>query len=155
MIWSCPLAQDVWGCGPRIFQKGCNTRVNFTRWFEEMMGRCSLEELELLAVVAQRIWLRINATVHEGVFTHPNQIIRKALTLVDDFRRNNAPEQKEPTSLTDPPSVLWQPPSLGKIKLNRGAAVNKKLGRIGIGIVARDNNGCFMAQPEAPPKELM
>jgi hypothetical protein len=22
ILWSCPLAQDVWGCGPKKFQKG-------------------------------------------------------------------------------------------------------------------------------------
>lgn len=33
----------------------------------------------------------------------------------------------------------WQPPPPGKIKFNWDAAVNKKLGRLRIGIVARDS----------------
>lgn len=72
ILWSCPSAQDVWGSGPMKFQKGCNTGVNFTQWFEEMMGHCSVEELELLTVVARWIWFRRKSIVHEGEFTHSN-----------------------------------------------------------------------------------
>jgi hypothetical protein len=67
------------------------------------------------------------------------------LTLVEDFKRYNASEQKEPTSTINRSPVLWQLPPTGKIKINWDAAVNKKLDRIGINIVVQDNNGCIKA----------
>jgi hypothetical protein len=80
--------------------------INFTHWFEYMMGRCSLEELEILAMVAQTRWFRRNVVIHEGIFTHPNQVFREALTQVEDFRRFNAPKQKEPMLPNDTPAAL-------------------------------------------------
>jgi hypothetical protein len=34
---------------------------------EEMIDRCEIEEYELLAVVAKKIWFRRNNVVHGGV----------------------------------------------------------------------------------------
>jgi hypothetical protein len=145
ILWSCSSAQDVWGCGPMKFPKGCNTGVNFTQWFEEMMGRCSLEELELLIEVARWMWFRRNSVVHEGEFTHSNQVFKEALIKIEDFKRFNALEQNEQALINATPPTFWQPPPLDKVKVNWDAAMNKKHGRRDIGFVTRDSKGFILA----------
>lgn len=41
--------------------------------------------------------------------------------------------------------AFWQPPLPSKIKVNWDAAVNKKHGRRGVGIVTRDSKGFILA----------
>jgi hypothetical protein len=54
-LWSCPAAQDVWGCGPLIFQKSCSLGTSFLSNFASFLMLCSKDELDLLAVLARRI----------------------------------------------------------------------------------------------------
>jgi hypothetical protein len=101
ILWSCPSAQDVWSCGPRKLQKATGMYLTFFHVFGEMLGRCELAELELMAVVARTIWFRRNTVVHGGVFTPPTQVFWDASNSLDAFRR-----------LTDPESTLENPLSV-------------------------------------------
>jgi hypothetical protein len=77
-LWSFPAVQDVWGCGPLIFQKSCSLGTNFLSTFAFFLMLCSKDELDLLAVLARRIWLRRNTLVFEGTFIHPNIVFKGA-----------------------------------------------------------------------------
>jgi hypothetical protein len=64
-LWSCPSIQDVWGYGPKKLQKGTEGIQNFTKVFDEyLMERCDLFKIELIVVVAQKIWFHINGVVY-------------------------------------------------------------------------------------------
>jgi hypothetical protein len=51
---------------------------------------CNRAELELFAMTARRLWLRRNSLIHEGVFLHPNQLIREVQASLEDFQLVNA-----------------------------------------------------------------
>lgn len=84
VLWTCPLAVDVWGCGVTKFQKMCVDGLSFTEIFEDLVGRCPLES-EIFAVTARRLCLRRNAVIHGEQFTPPNQLIREVSTVIVDF----------------------------------------------------------------------
>ncbi len=56
------------------------------------MDKCEREEIDLGAVLAQKIWLRRNSVVYEGPFAHPAQIFKKATAIMEDFHRFNVKE---------------------------------------------------------------
>jgi len=70
-LWSCPAAQDVWGGGSMIFQKCAFNGETIMQFMEFCMDRMRAEELNLMVVIAMRIWLRRNKFIFESLFTHP------------------------------------------------------------------------------------
>jgi hypothetical protein len=59
----------------------------FLQLFEILMEHCDVMDLELMVVVAQKIWFRRNGVVYEGEFTPPQQLFCEANTSLDDYRR--------------------------------------------------------------------
>jgi hypothetical protein len=104
----------------------------------------SKEDLELLAVLARRIWLRRNSLVFEGIFAHPNIVYKEGATSLCDFRRCN---EKPGTELSlrgttsTPRQPSWSPPPSGVFKINWDASLSVVKGRLGIGVIVRDCNG--------------
>jgi hypothetical protein len=86
---------------------------------ETLMRRCSSVNIELWAVLARKLWLRRNSIVFGGVFISPNQLIREVVISIEDFKRANAPTEKENDFHAIPvPPVQWKAPSLGLYKIN-------------------------------------
>jgi hypothetical protein len=83
ILWSCSSANDVWGCGIRKLQKSqCVI-------FEEITAKYDDSVVEFFAVVARRIWMRRNATVHGVAFVDPNQLISQARVALEDYKQAN------------------------------------------------------------------
>jgi hypothetical protein len=51
------------------------------------MKHCDVMDLELMVVMAQKIWFGRNGVVYGGEFTPPQQLFHEANTLLDDYRR--------------------------------------------------------------------
>jgi hypothetical protein len=66
---------------PHIFFNSISMHV-----FEEMLGPCEEEDLELLAVAARKIWFRRNFLVHGGISFILTKSFAKQLTLLKIFR---------------------------------------------------------------------
>jgi hypothetical protein len=145
ILWSCPSAQDVWSCGPTKLQKGIGEGITFVHVVEEMIGRCDLAELEILAVVARKIWFRRNSVVHGGDFIHPTHVFRDAINSLEDFQKANTQDIVLRSPLQDDIPTLWRKPPPGIYKINWDAAVDKDHGRIGFGIIVRDHEGLVLA----------
>ena len=86
ILWRCSAAQDEWGCEPKKLQKGIDEGLTFAQVLTTMIGRFDMEEIELMAVMAQKIWFRRNAMVRGGDFIHPDQVFRSTSSSLDDFR---------------------------------------------------------------------
>lgn len=91
ILWDCPSAQDVWGCGASCFKKCYTVGDTFLLLFEHFLSRFDLTKLELLMVVARRIWLRRNALVFKGKFIHPNTLYAEAVSACEAYYSNNVP----------------------------------------------------------------
>jgi hypothetical protein len=145
-IWTCPGAQDVWGCEPVQFQK-CSTQVqDFTLLLEQLMQKLDMEHLCLVAIVARRIWLRRNLLVFEGKFTPPNIVFDEAKLECGEYHRCNILDPPTSTVEGSGPSdiLLWQPPPHGRLKANWDESIHRRAGCIGFGCIVRDSSGGVM-----------
>jgi hypothetical protein len=155
ILWSCPTAQDVWGGSITKFQKRVCGESLFIQVFEVLMGKCEMEELELFATIARQIWLRRNTVIHGGVFTHPSQVASNARRSLEEFRKANEIGVESEDILLSPQSIIWQPPPRNLIKVNWDAAVSKKNGCVGVGIIARDFLGKVCAARSLTVRQII
>jgi hypothetical protein len=110
ILWNCPLAQDVWGYGPKQFQKCTSEGSSFATLVKTLMGRCEVADIEIMTVVARKIWLRRNGVVVGNEFTHPQKVILEARQSIGDFRRAMHTEMKLRSTTHEVSPYSWQPP---------------------------------------------
>lgn len=123
ILWSCPSAQDVWSAASVIFQKSHFEDLGFLRLAKGMFKRCSVDEIQFFVVPARRIWLRRNALIHEGVFSHPSALTATAAEFLEAFQKAQE-EQKTPRVEPGPSaSGKWKPLPVGWHKINWDAAL--------------------------------
>jgi hypothetical protein len=77
ILWDCISTQDVWACGPMKLQKSSFMGENFIQIFIDIRMRCNKEEMELMAILARRIWLWRNSMVYDGELSHPIRFSRR------------------------------------------------------------------------------
>lgn len=78
ILWECPPSMDVWGVCARSIQKcGC-FHVSFLEVVDDIIPKCSKEELYFFAITEKKIWARRNVVVHGGDCQHPNRIVHEA-----------------------------------------------------------------------------
>jgi hypothetical protein len=103
---------------------------------------CAMKTLMLMAFLVQRIWFRRNKIVFDKKWVNPSTVAQEAKAGLDAFQASNfsLPSREEEVGVVVSPKG-WQPPFPGSIKINWDAYINKALGCIGIGVVARDYQG--------------
>lgn len=141
ILWDCPSATDVWGACGRKVQKSTGEGNFFIDVMEGMMERCTIEELELHAVIARKIWLRRNTVVYGGVFSHPNVLIQEAVSSLNEYREANTMEAMVVLNREPVIPIKWQAPPPGVYKVNWDVAIDSTNRRMGIGIIVRDSLG--------------
>jgi hypothetical protein len=145
ILWFCPVAQDVWGSGSMIFQKCAFNGDRIMQFMEFCLDRLKIEELNLMAVIVRRIWLRRNKFIFESLFFHPRIIYSKAVAHLEEYQRCNKKEgdlsSVEIMQTALRPQTGWCPLPYGLVKVNWDASINVTKECIGIGVVARDFNG--------------
>jgi len=106
------------------------------------MQHFSKENMELMSIIARRLWLRRNSFIFEGVFLNPSEVFEGAIVTLKEFHHCTRPEQSSTEVTDEPPMTIQQackpPPPLSNdhIKVNWGATINSKKGCVGLGIVA-------------------
>jgi hypothetical protein len=60
--------------------------------FEYCLQRFSKENVNLMAMIARRIWLQRNSLAFEGVFRHPNEVYAEAVSSLKEFKQCNRKE---------------------------------------------------------------
>jgi hypothetical protein len=112
-LWSCLAPQDVWSCGPIIFQKMCSWGESLVVVFSTLHAYCDQEDLAMWAVISRRIWFRRNSVVYNGSFTHPDMVYREALLVHEEYKLCNFTEEQAVLlgrELETMGQILWQPP---------------------------------------------
>jgi ribonuclease HI len=144
VIWRCPASVAVWAECSRRIQKTIIPEGGFLTIFEHFSKRLGAEDLELVAIIAQKLWLRRNTVVHGGAFLNPICLIKCATEELEGFHlatANGQPVSQATVNRSQP----WVKPPEGKLKINWDAAVCKKKKIMGVGIVIRDHMGVVRA----------
>jgi hypothetical protein len=103
------------------------------------------EELEFVAMVAQRIWFSRNRYVFYGIVTQPNFLIKSAKEALEEYRKalDSMYLFSSPSPISSP--AHWFKPPHGFFKLNWDAALDRNQKWMGVGIVSRDSYGKVIA----------
>ena len=89
--------------------------------------------------------MRHNEVVHGGAFIDPKQLFMSAISRLEDFQKSNTqPEERSNVAVPSPPST-WLPPPGNMVKINWDIALNQKNSCVGLGFLARDEKGIFLA----------
>lgn len=116
-------------------------QYSFKDWFDEVLDSNSQQEAEFFGVCAWQIWSARNDFCFEKIQLAPNLCYKRSYDILTEYKKAN--------SNTDGPKekrapVKWSPPDAGYIKLNADAAVDIKEDRVGLGVVAQDENGAVL-----------
>lgn len=138
LLWWCDASKAVWAeCSQRI-QKCTIKEEYFLTIFGKLSDRLEQEDLELVAMVTQKIWLRRNRVVFGEPVMPPSCLLKSAIESLDDFQKVQAttrtPPQDHPNNHTQ-----WSNPLPERIKMNWNAALDRRNKLTGVGLIARDH----------------
>jgi ribonuclease HI len=142
ILWNCPSAADVWSAGMRIFQKSSFHNQQFLQIVEEMVERCTNEEIKQFSGISRRLWLRRNEVVYGGNFANPTAIVQVTVEAIAAFK---AAQGSGYSSSGMVRVNQWRAPPVGWLTANWDAAINNKEGRWGLGMILRDHTGRMIA----------
>jgi hypothetical protein len=83
--------------------------------------------------------------VHGGDLTHLDHIVKESEIALEDFQRTNKSEGKLEGASISERAEEWKPPQGNMIKINWDAFLDKKRQIVGMGFIARDGRGAFLA----------
>jgi len=147
VLWCCPGAQDVWGCGSALFQKCPYFFSDFPELISYLLSKLNADLMSLFVLIFHRIWLRRNRLIFEGQFSPPLKVFSDASCLFDDFKRFNSKDSMGLASYSVRPNYgkLWKPLATGSIKVNWDASLNVNSELVGMGCVIRNGEGIVIA----------
>uniref|UniRef100_A0A0A8XVJ3 Reverse transcriptase zinc-binding domain-containing protein n=1 Tax=Arundo donax TaxID=35708 RepID=A0A0A8XVJ3_ARUDO len=142
---TCQYTAEIWRELKRVY--GMATRhinfVNAGQWLFDFLARSTEQEATILAISFWRIWEARNGMRNGDGVVHPHCIAGKILAYGDMVLMHLY--ESAISNRCDPPHPKrWAPPREGWVMVNVDAAVFAKPDRMGIGIVIRDHNSCFL-----------
>lgn len=137
----CPFAQEVWGLSSLAFVQSWPSFHNFSDFVHHGLGVLTPLDIELLFMVAWRIWIAQNEKLWENHQTPARDICTKAGSLVTDFL-DQGQDAPNPSSCS---LGHWQPPSFSDYKINVASLWRKSSNSEGFGAVIRNSLGLVVA----------
>jgi hypothetical protein len=134
--------------GPVIFQKSFYEGLEFIQVAEGMRRKCDALDFKFYVGIIRRLYQRRNEFIREGIFTHPNSILKQAMENLEAYEQVQGEELVSASTglMNAPPAMYkWVAPPFEWFKANWDAAVGRAIGRLGVGIIIRDHHGEFQA----------
>jgi ribonuclease HI len=138
ILWQCQSSRDVWSLGNRAVQKSAICGGSFKEVLENLFQKCSQDDMEQVAGLARRIWLRRNEVVFGGLLSSPQFLLQRTDQAIADFKLAQGTRAMLIEGLTIPGSTHWTAPSQEWIKANWDAALSQQRNRMGLAAVVRD-----------------
>ena len=86
-LWGCPMARNVWAMVEGKLQKISSYTEDFYGLVKELAPVLTKNEMEVWAVVSWAIWNARNRYIIDRKQAHPNDTLRGAMTLLQDYQR--------------------------------------------------------------------
>ena len=128
-----------------FFQKACFKGTDFFNLAENVYLRGEKEVFRVFIAISRKLWFRRNNFIHEGSFSHPNEVVCEVLGAIDDLnriQRQGLMHSMEPGAVS-PKS--WTKPLVTWVKVNCDAALDKTKGLFGMGVAVRDSDRRLLA----------
>lgn len=140
-LWRCEASSVIWAECNRRLQKSTIKEGDFLSIFEPLTSRLEPQAMELVAVVAQKMWLRRNRLVFGGTIQPPTCLVESAKEMLRDFHLAQAPPHLA-NRPADNQHQQWRKPPPGWVKMNWDiAAIDREKNFMGTGIIVRDHSG--------------
>ena len=107
-----------------------------------------MDELRLLVFVVRQIWFRQNDFVFNGEFRPLEKLVQVDRLQMEQYDQATASWDKEVLNMGNTCTriyVRWMKPPVGVVKINWDAAVDERIGSVGLGTIARDHEGRVLA----------
>jgi hypothetical protein len=142
-LWGYPAMEDIWRNSKRKIKKCSTEGMNFMTTAENILEKCGLDDFGLFVQLTRQIWYRRNKWVHEVVFINQNVILLQTNELMEAYKRTQ--EHGFSGKIKEAPDrdSRWVAPTQGGHKANWDVAIDKSKGKVGIGVIIRDEKGQF------------
>ncbi|XP_059429095.1 uncharacterized protein LOC132162892 [Corylus avellana] len=130
VLWSCPVAKDIWSRCNRKTQKSSVNQEEFMLIWEELLQHLNIEDMELMAVVARQIWFCRKAFVHGNKINSTINVVGSAEESLEAYQEVNS-RKNEVAKRRNSQDLRWEAPKNDFVKVNWDAAVdlNRNKGR--------------------------
>ena len=150
ILWSCPVANDVWVESQLRLHKWDHYISSFFDLMVVVQSRLSLEEVEFFSCVAYFLWRQRNAWVHERMACNPMAVVQRAVVLLRDYKSSCTVGDRSHVVVPRRSDLAAaqakrDPPSEGVFKVNWDFLVDSVSKRMSVGIIIRDHNGYVLA----------
>lgn len=141
-LWECKAANDIWTDKRSLVQKWSCKETDFMKLWEKLMARLNMTQLEEMAILFRRVWLRRNEYVFEEKLSCPRKVFTSAMEGLEGYRNSKGVQRQEVHSVSaEENRHIWQVPKADYVKVNWNASLDLKRKRMGMGIVIRDEKG--------------
>lgn len=84
-LWTCLGANDVLAEKGSPLKKLVSLEVDFMKLRQKLSSSSQQKEMDLIAIIMRRIWLRRNSLIFYKKFKHPKTLLRGALLEMDEY----------------------------------------------------------------------
>jgi hypothetical protein len=114
VLWGCDATRAVWIESSRAIQKCAIEADEFHNILNCLTDRLNQEELELAAIIAQKLWLRRNQWVFKGTLIPPKCLIIGAR----DCLERRIPNHHVFDARDYSTQTVWKSPRADSVKVN-------------------------------------
>ncbi|XP_040986468.1 uncharacterized protein LOC121234565 [Juglans microcarpa x Juglans regia] len=86
ILWECPAANDLWGNDASYVKKWTRSEVNFLELWEQLRCQLSKNQLEEVAVMLRKVWLRRNEWIFEKRLACPRNYFITTRVALQEFQ---------------------------------------------------------------------
>lgn len=147
VLFSCPIAEQVWKIAPIRWEALRECHNNFWKWWGAVLQSATKDSgwdhINLTVNILWQVWKARNKLVFEQKQTDARKIVQKAQVEWLEFDNANAEASSTSRNLTQHSlhPTIWEPPKEGTIRINTDAAISAQMVRTGKGIIARNWTG--------------
>ncbi|KMS97072.1 hypothetical protein BVRB_7g179330 [Beta vulgaris subsp. vulgaris] len=131
----CEWVREAWAKDGTVWQ--CASVVNFKEWLAWIFEFFPKEQQEVFVMKIWQLWKCRNELIFQNTLCSAGLAWERAIDILRHHRKFNGSKREGVKRAKD----RWLLPSPGFIKINVDAAVNGEYCRVGLGMVARDENG--------------
>ncbi|KAF5454786.1 hypothetical protein F2P56_024425 [Juglans regia] len=141
VLWECPAANDLWGDDASYVKKWTRSEVDFLELWEQLRCRLNKNQLEEVAVMLRKVWLKRNEWIFEKRWDCPRNSFIATRVALQEFQEVQAQAHQSWQKKAQQLLETWEKPERGFVKVNWNASLDVKRKRMEIGIIIRDEEG--------------
>jgi hypothetical protein len=146
VLWSCPVANDVWAESKLKVLKWGRFDHSFCDLLNTARSRLGVEDLQLFCCVIYFIWLQRNHMVYDESCSNPIEVMQQAAKLATDYRESKVfPPQMRSGTIAPQQNMVWVPPTAETFKVNWELIAGPSPQAWWVGILICDAEGFVLA----------